>query len=322
MQGDFVAAARNAEAARALSESIGDRFGVAEALRRLAVFRLEEWHKADTPDPKALAHARAPWVEELAIRRELGDARGTAWALHNLGIAAFLEGALDRAAAYMEDALPTFEEANDHYALAFVLTNLGRVLSQQGDDARAAQFLRRGLALFQESRDHWGVGHVLEDCGWLLVRAGQPERGTQLLGAAAAARSLDGVQLTMVHVRGHERVVKQARAALGEARFAEAFAAGQAMALQDAYVEAMDVLDAAASPEPGTAPSRAAALGLTPREIEVLRLLADGLSDREIAAALSLSPRTVGWHVNHLLTKLDVPSRAAAAAMAIRLGLI
>jgi DNA-binding CsgD family transcriptional regulator len=50
--------------------------------------------------------------------------------------------------------------------------------------------------------------------------------------------------------------------------------------------------------------------------------LADGLSDREIAAALFLSPRTVGWHVNHVLTKLSVPSRAAAAAMAIRRGLI
>jgi len=62
--------------------------------------------------------------------------------------------------------------------------------------------------------------------------------------------------------------------------------------------------------------------GLTPRESDVLRLLAEGLSDREIAAALFLSPRTVGWHVTHLLAKLDVQSRAAAAAAAIRRGLV
>jgi DNA-binding CsgD family transcriptional regulator len=79
--------------------------------------------------------------------------------------------------------------------------------------------------------------------------------------------------------------------------------------LEENYVEAPP----AGSPDP---------FRLTPRELEVLRLLADGMSDREIAAALFLSPRTVGWRVNHLLTKLDVPSRAAAAAMAIRRGLL
>jgi len=76
---------------------------------------------------------------------------------------------------------------------------------------------------------------------------------------------------------------------------------------------------------PADAPDQSALaddVGLTPREREVLALLAQGLSDREIATALFLSPRTVGWHVTHLLTKLDVQSRAAAAAAAIRRGLI
>ena len=62
--------------------------------------------------------------------------------------------------------------------------------------------------------------------------------------------------------------------------------------------------------------------GLTPREIEVLKLLVEGLSDREIAESLFLSPRTVGWHVNHVLTKLDAPSRTAAATAAVRRGLV
>jgi DNA-binding NarL/FixJ family response regulator len=120
----------------------------------------------------------------------------------------------------------------------------------------------------------------------------------------------------------HEQIIGQAREALGEARFNAVFARGQVTALQEAYAEAMAALATAASSTVDEDLSPAAALGLTPRELEVLRLLADGMSDREIAAALFLSPRTVGWHVNHLLTKLDVPSRAAAAAMAIRRGLL
>ena len=62
-------------------------------------------------------------------------------------------------------------------------------------------------------------------------------------------------------------------------------------------------------------------LGLTVREGEVLRLLAQGLSDRDIAAALFISPRTASAHVSHLLAKLGVDSRSAAAAFAVRHGL-
>ena len=62
--------------------------------------------------------------------------------------------------------------------------------------------------------------------------------------------------------------------------------------------------------------------GLTARELEVLRHLAEGHSDREIAATLSLSHRTVGNHVSNILAKLDVPSRTAAATLAIRDGIV
>jgi DNA-binding NarL/FixJ family response regulator len=70
------------------------------------------------------------------------------------------------------------------------------------------------------------------------------------------------------------------------------------------------------------APSPLSDLGLTRREIDVLRLLTEGGSDREIADALSISPRTVGGHVTNLLGKLEVRSRSAAAAYAIRLGVL
>lgn len=62
--------------------------------------------------------------------------------------------------------------------------------------------------------------------------------------------------------------------------------------------------------------------GLTPRERDVLRLLVEGHSDAEIADALCIAPRTVSWHVGHILAKLNVESRTAAATVAIRRSLL
>jgi DNA-binding NarL/FixJ family response regulator len=80
--------------------------------------------------------------------------------------------------------------------------------------------------------------------------------------------------------------------------------------------------DADADTQDPAPPEPAAATGLTPREVEVLGLLAEGLSDREIAARLSISDRTAGNHVLHILQKLNVDSRTAAAVLAVRSGLV
>ena len=73
-------------------------------------------------------------------------------------------------------------------------------------------------------------------------------------------------------------------------------------------------------PEPGTN-AALERLELTPREIEVLGLLADGLTNREIGATLFISNKTASVHVSRILTKLSVPTRAAAAAAAQHIGL-
>jgi DNA-binding NarL/FixJ family response regulator len=62
--------------------------------------------------------------------------------------------------------------------------------------------------------------------------------------------------------------------------------------------------------------------GLTPREVEVLRLLARGLSNKEIAARLTISPKTVGNHADHIYAKINAPTRAAAGLFAMQHGLL
>jgi DNA-binding NarL/FixJ family response regulator len=114
--------------------------------------------------------------------------------------------------------------------------------------------------------------------------------------------------------------VETARAALGETGFAAAWAAGAVLPPDEAIAEALArrVPDSEVPQEPA---APAAHDGLTPREREVLRLLAEGNSDPEIAATLFVSRRTAASHVGGILRKLNVSSRAAAAAYAVRHGL-
>jgi DNA-binding CsgD family transcriptional regulator len=127
-----------------------------------------------------------------------------------------------------------------------------------------------------------------------------------------------------------ERTRAATCAALGEAAFAAAWAEGRAL-LPDAAIA--EVLSWAAEPD-SAAPSipipdsvvrtasQAAAFGLTPRQREVLALLAQRYTDPEIAEALFISPHTVHAHVKSILSKLNATNRREAAAVAVRYGLV
>jgi DNA-binding NarL/FixJ family response regulator len=104
----------------------------------------------------------------------------------------------------------------------------------------------------------------------------------------------------------HDRTLASARAALGEDGFADAWAAGQMLTPERAATDAGD-----ASP---TAPS---GNELTAREIEVLQLVAEGLSDADVAERLVVSPRTVHSHLRSIYRKLGVSSRSAATRYAV-----
>ena len=119
-------------------------------------------------------------------------------------------------------------------------------------------------------------------------------------------------------------MVADVRARLGDAAFNAAWREGQALSLDEAVAEALAV---AAMQESGvaahTGPSAANVPGgLSAREVEVLRLLAAGRSNPEIAAALVISRHTVERHVNHILAKTGAANRVEAAAFAHRHGLV
>jgi DNA-binding CsgD family transcriptional regulator len=156
---------------------------------------------------------------------------------------------------------------------------------------------------------------VLVEVACVAEEAMELDLAAQVLGAAASIEGHESFRAEL------EDATYRIRSKSDEAGFDSAWRAGKAMTWEetDALMESLSVKlenEATAVPERSAAPHR-----LTSRELEVLVLLADGRSNRAIADTLSLSERTVENHVQHLLTKLDLDSRAAAAAWAVRHGL-
>jgi len=155
----------------------------------------------------------------------------------------------------------------------------------------------------------------------LAGAAGMAERAARLLGADEALRQNTGMPVPEEINRAmYERDLAAAHRGLSEVAFAAAWAAGRALPLEDALAEAEAVFAAVA--EGAVAPDRPApAHGLSSRELEVVRLIAEGRSNQEIADALFIGHRTATTHVRNILNKLGLDSRTAVAAWAIRQGL-
>lgn len=143
---------------------------------------------------------------------------------------------------------------------------------------------------------------------------------TQLWGASEAIRDSTGIPVPTVELADYERSISSTRATLGEKRFSAAWAQGRAMTPEQ--VLAAKDQQPLTAPAPGIHVVQARSHGLTRREVEVLRLLASGLTDLKIAEKLILSPRTVHTHISSIYTKLGLTSRSAATRYAIEHRLV
>ena len=226
----------------------------------------------------------------------------------NLAVAPREQGQYALAAAHLEEALRLQREAGYTDGMILALGDLGNLARDQDDHARALALFREALEL---GRGHPGmrvVTEVVEAVGIVTATVGQAERAARLLSAARAQRDRLGLRYRVRNDQtALEHAVAAARAALGEHAFATAWAAGQTLSPGQAVAEAQGSF---------VPPVNSAHGSLTPRENEILRLVASGMTNPDIAAALFLSVRTVENHVAHILTKLGVRTRTAAAAAA------
>jgi predicted ATPase/DNA-binding CsgD family transcriptional regulator len=309
-----VAGARLDEAL-ALYHALEDRTGMARATFMLGMI-------AESRDDDERATAR--YAEALALYREAGQVRFVAEPLYNLANVAFRRGDDERAAALAAEAVAAGRAADDVWTLVPALVGAAQVVCRRGDLSAACPLLREALTRAAAVGHRWGVAEAL--AGWAAVAAasGQAERAARLLGAADALCEATG-EARVVHYTQHRQAVAAARAVLAEDGFAAALAAGRTLSLDEAVGEALALTGqpAEVTPHPPAAASCPALPSeLTPREVEVLRLLAEGHSDKEIGATLYISHKTVMRHVANIYAKLDVSSRAAATAFAFRHGLV
>jgi non-specific serine/threonine protein kinase len=313
-QGDDAAARAAGEESIALLRRTDDTWGLAVALHffGLAV------QSAD------LARARACFEESAALFRALGDRHGLAMPLRGLGIVAYQDRDYDTARARFEESATRFREFGDDWSCAMALRDLGNVARQQGDLARAAALFVESLTLWRRVGNVRGNALCLAGLAGVAALAGQAERAARLFGAAETLRSATGGVLEPTDRAVYELNVAAARHGLDGETFASAWAAGTTLSLEQAITDALAVAECVPPPQGkaiGTAAEQDLAC-LTPREREVAALLARGLSNRRIGAALVITEGTAGLHVKHILGKLSFTSRAQIAAWAVQHGLL
>ncbi|MCG8918940.1 LuxR C-terminal-related transcriptional regulator [Actinokineospora sp. PR83] len=238
------------------------------------------------------------------VERVGDDVRRALHPMFILGVCSAIEGDLDGGRRVLHRAVDLADDAF-YLSMAHYGTAVVEVLC--GDVGAAERACRAGLRADAGIHNLFGSAHHVEALAWVAVRSGAPERAAELFGAAATLWELVGVSpRRAASLAGpHTAHVAEATAALGEQRFAEAHAHGHALPV--------DAVRPFALGESG--PPRLAGT-LTRREAQVAGLVAEGLTNREIAAKLVISTRTADTHVQRILAKLGLRNRTQVTTWA------
>jgi ATP/maltotriose-dependent transcriptional regulator MalT len=237
------------------------------------------------------------------------------------------QGDLATARSYVEESQTIWRELRDERNLAFTFTVLGRIALAQGDHIRASSLCTEGLHIALRVQDKWCIGCFLGSFVGLAASQQQSERALCLAAATDAVFQMIGTPLPLATGKLVERSRAKAMQAVDVHTLARAQAQGQAMTLEQAVAYALEPLPEETpvarpvTPE-RTTPTSAYPAGLSAREVEVLRLIAQGLTNAQVAERLVVSAHTVHTHLRTIYGKLDVTSRAAATRFAVEHHLV
>ena len=249
----------------------------------------------------------------VTLLRTVSNLPGELMALFVAGVCHGFAGNSMEAAARHHQCIARADEVGERHMKALAVAGLGEHKLAAGRLPEATALFGEAIVLKRELGDRMGIAVGLDSLGRVAIAAGRGERAAVLLGAAesiwdAVGMSETGNPFALAPTRSDG--LQQARKLLGKQRFRELFRRGSQLSLDDIIPFALEAKDDADPPPPAPAsPSP-----LTRREIEVADLVAEGMSNPEIAARLVISVRTAQGHVENILRKLGFNSRSRIAA--------
>jgi len=221
--------------------------------------------------------------------------------------AALASGDLVDARRFADDAVST----TAGMFLADALTVRARVAIAQGEPEQAERDAHDALACAADIEAYLVIPDILECLGTLAGEAGSHREAARLFGAAEAIRQRIGEVRFKIYDTGYDASVAVVRTALGNNDFDAAWAEGAALSTEEAIAYAQRGRGQRKRPTSGWA-------SLTPTELDVVRLVSEGLTNNDIATRLFVSPRTVQTHLTHVYTKLGLTSRVQLVQEAAR----
>ncbi|MBB5780474.1 LuxR C-terminal-related transcriptional regulator [Nonomuraea jabiensis] len=307
LQSDFALAADMLEEARELAKQLDDAAIVAEISYVCGLAALLQ---------RDITGAAALLEEAVAGYRETDAPMGVVNTLLYLATAHSLLGHPEEAVARFKEGLEACEAREDHWFRSYTLWMYGVEVWREGDVAGAVEMEREAIRLKQPFDDRLGTALCIEALAWMAAD-GTPERAAVLFGASQE-RWRSFCAPPFGYLAGHHDASEAlARERLGEEKFEAAFRRGTELTPADALAYAM-----CESPKPAKPAAAAQASPLTRREMEIARLVAQGMTNKAIASALVIAQRTAEGHVEHILTKLGFNSRAQIAAWVSEQGLL
>lgn len=302
---DYIRAKSLFESSLDIYRKLHDSWGIANTLAYLANVQYFQGEYES---------ARPLFDEALGLFRDMGQAWGIAFTLYSRGLLAINQQELKGAKRWLEESQTYLRKLGDRRGLIRTIAGLAKVALEQKRYMEARALILEAMTLTQELGDRWTASVMLDLMGSYSIRQHQAELAIQLFAAADSLRASIDAPLSSAFRDWREPDLLTTRAQLSSENLTRLWVEGGAHTMERAtqlFATAQFQADVPRAP-----------LGeLTAREIEVLRLVGEGLTDAEIADRLVVSVRTVNAHLRSIYGKLNVTSRAAATRWGMENGL-
>ncbi len=265
--------------------------------------------------------------ECLALAREMNDSGYVIDALDLLGQIALHQGKIALAYSLCGEIQALWNEAEGTTRMNNVAAYMAQVEACEGDYPAARAHFEESLACLKNGYGKWDIAFSLEGLARVVAAQGELVWSVRLWGAAETIRDELGTPIFPIHRPEYEQTVTAVRSALGTRIFTAAWAEGRQMTLEQALSAqgqatlSAPMLTKRSRTTPAKPPLTDHA-GLTARELEVLRKVAQGLTNKQVAQQLVISPRTVNTHLTSIYDKIGVTSRSAATRYALEHHLV